>query len=103
MFKKTGPKVWNMVDQHLGYVFECYCAFEKFMEEFLDGKPASEMHEAYGEIDRLESAADDARRKLIHSFLKEGSLLPSTRKEILDVVFTTSIILTGLSACTNVF
>jgi len=85
MFKKTGQKIWNLVDQHLGYVFECYCAFEKFMEDFLGGKPASEMHEAYSEIDKLEGAADVARRKLINAFL-EGSLLPSTRKEILDIV-----------------
>ena len=86
MFKKTGQKIWKLVDEHLGYVFECYCAFEKFMEEFLGGKPASEMHDAYREISKLEGAADDVRRRLIHAFLKEGSLLPSTRKEILDIV-----------------
>jgi len=85
MFKKTGQKIWNLVDQHLGYVFECYCAFETFMEDFLGGKPASEMHDQYRTIDKLEGAADDVRRKLIHAFL-EGSLLPSTRKEILDIV-----------------
>jgi len=85
MFKKTGQKIWNLVDQHLGYVFECYCAFERFMEDFLGGMPASEMHGHYKEIDKLEGLADVARRKLINAFL-EGSLLPSTRKEILDIV-----------------
>ena len=85
MFKKTGQKIWNLVDQHLGYVFECYCAFEKFMEDFLGGKPACEMEDQYHEIDKLEGAADDVRRRLIKAFL-EGSLLPSTRKEILDIV-----------------
>jgi len=85
MFKKTGQTIWKLVDQHLNHVFECYCAFEEFMEEFMGGKPAGEMHEAYSKIDNLEGAADNARRNLINAFL-EGKLLPSTRKEILDIV-----------------
>ena len=85
MFKKTGKKIWDLVDQHLGYVFECYCAFETFMELLLrDGKPACELAEAYKRIDDLEGLADHARRNLIQAFL-EGSLLPSTRKEIMDI------------------
>ena len=85
MFKKTGQKIWKLVDQHLGYVFDCYCAFEAFMEELLGGKPAAELLEQSREIGRLEGLADVARRSLINAFL-EGSLLPSTRKEILDIV-----------------
>jgi len=85
MFKKTEQRIWNLVDQHLGYVFECYCAFEKYMEEFLGGKPASEMATRYAEVDKFEGAADVARRNLINAFL-EGKLLPSTRKELMDIV-----------------
>jgi hypothetical protein len=85
MFKKTGQKIWNLVDQHLGYVFECYCAFEKFMEEALGGTPGCKLGEMYTEIDKFEGAADVARRNLVNAFL-DGSLLPSTRKEIMDVV-----------------
>ena len=85
MFKKTGQKIWGLVDEHLGYVFESYCAFEKFMEDYLGGRPASEMHGQYQEVSRFEGLADAARRKLITAFL-EGSLLPGTRKEILDIV-----------------
>jgi predicted phosphate transport protein (TIGR00153 family) len=84
MFKKTGQKIWNLVDQHLGYVSECYCAFEKFMADFMAGRPKAELEADYHQIDKLEGLADHARRGLVDAFL-EGTLLPSTRKEILDV------------------
>ena len=84
--KKTGKQIWELVSQHLGYVFECYCAFEDFMGLLLDeGKPAAELWDGYAKIDKLEGLADDARRNLIQAFL-EGSLLPSTRKELMDIV-----------------
>jgi len=82
---KTGKRIWELVDQHLGYVFECYCAFEKFMEELLAaGRPVSELAEEYRRIDELEGLADKARRNLINAFL-EGTLLPSTRKELMNI------------------
>jgi predicted phosphate transport protein (TIGR00153 family) len=85
MFKKTGQKIWNLVDQHLGYVFECYCAFEQFMTLLLgEGRPASELAGEYKRIDELEGLADRARRNLINAFL-EGTLLPSTRKELMNI------------------
>lgn len=85
MFKKTGKKIWDLVDQHLGYVFECYGAFEKFVEELLGaGRPVAGLTAEYNRIDELESLADGARRNLINAFL-EGSLLPSTRKELMDI------------------
>jgi len=85
MFKKTGKKIWDLVDQHLGFVFECYCAFEKFMEEFLAvGRPVSELAGEYERIDQLEGLADKARRNLINAFL-DGTLLPSTRKELMNI------------------
>ena len=86
MFKKTSQTTWNLVDQHMGFVFECYCAFEKFMEEFLaSGKPAGEFMHLYDAVDKLEGDADVARRNIINAFL-DGKLLPSTRKEILDII-----------------
>ena len=84
MFKKTGQKIWNLVDQHLGYVFDCYCAFETFMANFMAGKEKAGLLEDYYRIDKLEGLADHARRGLVDAFL-EGTLLPSTRKEILEV------------------
>ncbi|MCL2195295.1 MAG: DUF47 family protein [Oscillospiraceae bacterium] len=86
MFKKTSQTTWNLVDQHMRYVFECYCAFEKFMEEFLGGdKPAGELMHLYEDVSKLEGDADVARRNIINAFL-DGKLLPSTRKEILDII-----------------
>jgi len=82
---KTGKRIWELVDQHLGYVFECYCAFEKFMEELLAaGRPVSELTEEYRRVDELEGLADKARRNLINAFM-EGTLLPSTRKELMNI------------------
>ena len=85
MFKKTGKKIWDLVAQHLGYVFECYCAFEQFMQALLgEGRPVAELSAEYERVDELEGLADKARRNLINAFL-EGSLLPSTRKELMDI------------------
>ncbi|MCL2447209.1 MAG: DUF47 family protein [Oscillospiraceae bacterium] len=86
MFKKTGQATWNLVDQHMRYVFECYCAFEEFMEVYLaQDKPAGEFMHLYDKVDKLEGDADVARRNIINAFL-DGKLLPSTRKEILDII-----------------
>ena len=85
MFKKTSKKIWDLVGQHLEYVYECYCAFEQFMVKLLEeGVPAHELAADYERIDALESQADSARRNLVNAFL-EGSLLPSTRKELMDI------------------
>ena len=84
MFKKTGKKIWALVDQHLNYVYECFLAFETFMDDFLGGKSSAELLSGYRQIDELEGLADKARRGLVNAFL-EGSLLPSTRKEIMEI------------------
>jgi len=92
MFRRTEQKIWSLVDDHLGFVYGCFCAFEVFMGDFLDGKRKSAESQSstavlllhYRKIDELEGKADHARRKIIDAFL-EGQLLPSTRKELLEI------------------
>ena len=85
MFGRKARKIFDLVSQHYDYVFECFTIFENFFKEYLAGNKSDDYYEAHRKIGKIERLADDTRRELVKAFL-EGSLLPSTRKELLQLV-----------------
>ena len=80
-----GKKVYELISEHLGAVLNCYDLYIKATEKLLESGPGPEAEELALQVDKMESQADEARHKIIKSFL-EGALLPESRREVLKLI-----------------
>ena len=80
-----GKKVYELISEHLGAVLNCYDLYIKAIEKLLEVGPGPEAEELALQVDKMESQADEARHKIIKSFL-EGALLPESRREVLKLI-----------------
>lgn len=84
LFSK-GKKVYDLISEHLGAVLECYNLYTKAIDQLIEVGPGPKAEELALQVDKMESQADDARHKIIKSFL-EGVLLPESRREVLKMI-----------------
>jgi len=85
MFWKKQKEIETLVLEHLGHVDATFRAFSKSLEAYLgDGDLETADREAL-ETHRAEGRADDVRRR-IEMQLLSGSLLPTSRRDILQLI-----------------
>jgi len=77
-------KALELADAHFTKVFDCYCAYIQCIKVYFRDGNTPEAHALFERIDQLEQEADDMLRAIIQH-LQSGALLPSTRKEILEL------------------
>jgi len=85
MFWKKQKEIEALVLEHVGFVDATFEAFKKSLAAYL-GDRDLETAEAHAlETHRMEGRADDARRRVEKQML-EGSLLPTSRRDILQII-----------------
>ena len=84
LFSK-GKKVYELISEHLDAVLQCFDLYIKALEQLIKVGAGPEAEEMALKVDQKESLADDARHKIITSFLK-GALLPESRREVLKMI-----------------
>ena len=84
LFSK-GKKAFELISEHLDAVLSCYDLFTQAIEKLLVTGPGAEAEALALQVDKMESKADEARHKIIKSFL-EGALLPESRREVLKLI-----------------
>ena len=76
-------KVLELSDAHYSKVVECYTGFTRFIEAYFNNDE-EQILACYKFIHKCENEADDFKSDVV-DHLMTGALLPSTRKEILDL------------------
>ena len=84
LFSK-GKKAFELISEHLDAVLSCYDLFTQAIEKTMVTGPGPEAEALALQVDKMESKADEARHKIIKSFL-EGALLPESRREVLKLI-----------------
>ena len=84
LFSK-GKKAYELISEHLDAVLSCYDLFTQAIAKMLVTGPGPEAEALALQVDKMESKADEARHKIIKSFL-EGALLPESRREVLKLI-----------------
>jgi predicted phosphate transport protein (TIGR00153 family) len=85
MFWKKQKEIESLVLEHVGFVAATFEAFDKSLAAYL-GDRDLETAETYAlETHRMEGRADDARRRVEKQMLA-GSLLPTSRRDILQII-----------------
>jgi predicted phosphate transport protein (TIGR00153 family) len=85
MFWKKQREIEEMVLEHVGFVDATFDAFKKALTAYL-GDRDLETAETYAlETHRMEGKADDARRR-VETQMLAGSLLPTSRRDILQII-----------------
>ena len=84
LFSK-GKKAYELISEHLDAVLSCYDLFTQAIAKTLVTGPGPEAEALALQVDKMESKADEARHKIIKSFL-EGALLPESRREVLKLI-----------------
>lgn len=85
MFWKKQKEIESLVLEHLGYVDATLQAFSRALTAYLS-QADTETAEAFAlDTHRAEGQADDARRR-IEAQMLSGSLLPTSRKDILQII-----------------
>ena len=85
MFWRKQKEIESLVLEHLGLVDETLEAFKKALKAYLSEQDV-EAADAYAlETHRAEGRADDARRS-VESQMLAGSLLPTSRRDILQII-----------------
>jgi len=85
MFWRKQKEIESLVLEHLGHVDATLDAFAKALDAYL-GEGDVETADRYAlETHRAEGRADDARRR-VEAQMLSGSLLPTSRRDILQII-----------------
>ena len=84
LFSK-GKKVYALISEHLDAVLQCFDLYITALDQLIKVGPGPEAEKLALQVDQKETLADDARHKIITSFLK-GALLPESRREVLKLI-----------------
>lgn len=79
-------KIEKLYLEHSSKVKECLFSFKKTIELFIEEGETEEVKRLTQQVHDLETDADTIRRKIIHSMIKEGFLLPNTRRDFLTLL-----------------
>lgn len=85
MFWKKQKEIESLVLEHLGHVDATLEAFAKSLHAYLHDADLETADRYALETHRAEGRADDARRR-IEARLLSGSLLPTSRRDILQII-----------------
>ena len=77
-------KALELADEHFTKVFDCYSTYLEFIKVYFQYGDSKEARELFVHIGKLEQEADDILADIIKQ-LQAGALLPSTRKQILEI------------------
>lgn len=80
----SGKKVLDLANAHYEKVTECYESFCEFMRAYYEPDNDARIYACFEKLDRFEREADELRFQVVDCLLT-GTLLPGTRKEILDL------------------
>ena len=84
LFSKS-KLAFELISVHLDAVLKCYDLSTQAIEKLLVAGPGAEAEALAIQVDKMESQADEARHKIIKTFL-EGALLPESRREVLKLI-----------------
>jgi predicted phosphate transport protein (TIGR00153 family) len=85
MFWKKQKEIESLVLEHVGHVDATLTAFQKSLSAYLNDRDVAKADEHALETHQAEGRADDARRHIEMQMLS-GSLLPTSRRDILQII-----------------